>query len=141
MTRRINWRSGIEVAATPPRSRTPPRARFFAVHRCLQTRIDRSEGGLRVLSMRAAIFVLWWVTAAAEDCGVPVDRIFRFVGVGVKAVFCLPGSTTRTGILVALGWLPLFGGSSPFGAVCFCSQRFLRQHGLPLAPRCGITVV
>ena len=34
-----------------------------------------------------------------------------------------------------------FGGSSSFRAVCFCSQRFLRQHWLPLAPRCGVTVV
>ena len=42
------------------------------------------------------------VRTAASSKGVPVERIFRFVGVGVKVVFCLPGSTTRTGILVAV---------------------------------------
>ena len=28
-----------------------------------------------------------------------MERIFFFVGVGVKVVFCLPGSTTRTGMV------------------------------------------
>ena len=40
------------------------------------------------------------VRTAASSKGVPVERIFFLVGVGVKVVFCLPGSTTRTGMVL-----------------------------------------
>ena len=64
------------------------------------------------------------VRTAASSKGVPVERIFFFVGVGVKVVFCLPGSTTRTG-MVAVCCRRSLGGS------------FLAAPGAALGRRCS----
>ena len=54
---------------------TRARALLCAVHRVLADSPSIARMRHRKMGTRSAILWLLWVTAAAEDCGVPPDRI------------------------------------------------------------------